>query len=508
MDEKLIEELREARARAYDYARPEAVAKVHARGHLTARERIAALIDPGSLVEFGILAESPGMEGPADGLVNGIASIDGCSVVVASYDYSVYGGTQTGINHGKLDRMIELAYDNRWPFICFADGGGARAQNLGGAGGGFSRGLSGRFGTFDGMAALSGWVPTVAVVAGRSFAGNASIAGFSDFIVATRGSAIGMGGPPLVEAALGLKLTPEELGPSEMHEQVGGIDLLVDDEPAAITAARQYLAYFLGDRPDAGPSATAETINAIVPANRRRAYDMRRVVEALADAGGVFELRPNWARSAITSLIRLGGRSVGVIANQPLSDIAGAIDSAASDKIARFVQLCDAFDLPIVSLIDNPGFMLGPQAEKAGIARHHARTIMAHYHRTVPLYSVQIRKAYGLGPSGMGAGTSTRSDVRLAWPTAESGGMGLEGAASLVRRDEIRSAAGAGAARAIREDFATEVRARGSGLTAGRRYSFDDIIEPSETRQRLIALMRHAIPSPERHQKKHYVDTW
>ena len=503
-----MDDLHRARAAAYDDARPEAVAKVHARGHMTARERIGAMTDPGSFVEFGLLAETPGMPGAADGLVNGVAEIDGSFVVIASYDYSVYGGTQTGINHGKLDRMIDLAYDNRWPFICFADGGGARAQNMAGAGSGFSRGLTGRFGTFDGMAALSGWVPTVAIVAGRSFAGNASIAGFSDVVIATRGSAIGMGGPPLVEAALGLKLTPEELGPSEMHERVGGIDLLVDNEATAIDVGKQYLSYFRGDVTAGEPSQTADAISAIVPQNRRRAYDMRRIVEAIADADSVLELRPNWAKAAITALIRLGGTPAGVIANQPLSEIGGAIDSDTSDKIARFVQLCDAFDLPIVSLVDNPGFMLGPEAERAGIARHHARTIMAHFHRTVPLYSVQIRKAYGLGPSGMGAGTSTHSDVRLAWPTAESGGMGLEGAASLVRRDEIRSAGDASEARAIRDDFANEVRERSSGLAAGRRYSFDDIIAPEETRDRLIALMRFARRPPPRDRKKHYIDTW
>ena len=439
MNQKLIDEVLEAREQAYDEARPEAVARVHDRGHLTARERISAMLDPGSFVEFGVLAQpmDPAQSGAADGLVDGVGTIDGSPIAISSYDYSVYGGTQSGLNHGKLDRMIELAYDHRWPFLCFADGGGARAQNLESTSN--TRGISGRFGTFDGIAALSGWVPTVAVVSGRSFAGNASIAGLSDFIVVTRDSAIGMGGPPLVEAALGLKLTPEELGPAEMHERVGGLDLLVDDEPAAITAARKYLTYFLGDLASGEPSPTADTIRSIVPENRRRAYDMRKIVAAVANADSVLELRPNWGRSLITSLVRMDGRSVGVIANQPLSEIGGAIDSNAADKISRFVQLCDAHDLPMVSFIDNPGFMLGPEAEQAGIARHHARTILTHAHRTVPLFCVQIKKAYGLGPQGMGKG---QADLALAWPSTESGGARGGCVAGAPRRDRSRRGRG------------------------------------------------------------------
>ena len=286
------------------------------------------------------------------------------------------------------------------------------------------------------MAALSGWVPTVSVVSGRSFAGNASIAGISDVVIATRDSAIGLGGPPLVEAALGIKMTPDELGPAELHESVGGVDLMVETEAEAIEAAGRYLRYFLGDLEQYEESPQAARIRSIVPSNRRRAYDMRKVLRAVMDHDSVMELRPVWAPQAITALARLGGRAVGVIANQPLSAIAGAIDSDASDKLARFIQLCDAYDLPMVSFIDNPGYMVGRPAEASGIARHHARPIIAHHHRTVPLYTIQLRKAYGLGPAAMGNSYAQR-DLRLAWPTAESGAMGLEGAALLVRRDEI-----------------------------------------------------------------------
>ena len=357
------------------------------------------------------------------------------------------------------------------------------------------------------MAALSGWVPTVSVISGRSFAGNASIAGLSDVVIATRDSAIGMGGPPLVEAATGQKLTPDELGPAEMHNEVGGIDLMVETEAEAIDAAGRYLRYFLRDAEDTGEAPEAASIRSIVPSNRRRAYDMHKVLRAVMDRDSIMELRPVWAPQLITALARLGGRAVGVIANQPLTVIAGAIDSDASDKIARFIQLCDAYDVPMVSFIDNPGYMVGRAAEQSGIARHHARPIIAHQHRTVPLYTIQLRKAYGLGPAAMGNSFAPR-DLRLAWPTAESGGMGLEGAALLVRRDEIAEAGDPEEARRIRDEFAEDLRRQGSALNAGKRYDFDDVIAPEETRERLIKMLKMTPPPPPRTAKKHPIDAW
>ncbi len=507
MDDEIIEEIIEARARALDSARSEAVAKVHGRDKFTARERIAMMLDAGSFVEYGMLAvpANPAMTGPADGLVQGFGTVVGHPVAIASYDYTVQGGTQTALNHGKFDRLIELVHDRRWPLITFADGGGARAHDLGGS----RMGLTGRWGTFDGMAQLSGWVPTVSIVSGRSFAGNASIAGLSDCIIATRDSAIGMGGPPLVEGATGLKLTPDDIGPAEMHDRVGGIDLMVETEAEAIDAASRYLRYFLFDLPDGEVDPWAERIRSIVPSNRRRAYDMRRVIRAIMDRDSVLELRPTWAPQLITALARLGGRSVGIIANQPLSRIAGAIDSDASDKIARFIQLCDAHEIAMVSLVDNPGYMVGRPAEEAGIARHHARPIIAHQQRTVPLYTVQLRKAYGLGPAAMGNSYAPR-DIRLAWPTAESGGMGLEGASLLVNRDRIREVERDDPAEAkrLRDEWANEMRERNSAINAGRRYDFDDVILPEETRDVLIAMLRMTPRAPLSAVKKHPVDAW
>ena len=300
----------------------------------------------------------------AGGLVAGLGTLYGKGIAISSYDYTVWGGTQTGINHSKIDRIMDLAIRHRFPFVCFADGGGARAQGLRSSGF-FGGGMANEVGTFDGMALMSGWVPTVAVVSGRSFAGNASIAGMSDVVFATRGSAIGIGGPPLVEAALGIAMTPEELAPSEMQEEIGGADLLIDSDAEGAELVRRYLAYFLVERTDGTQSPTHDTIRSIVPDNRRGVYDMRKVdrrprrrrqrVRAAAELG---------RRRRSPSLVRMGGHAVAVIANQPMSNIAGAIDSDAADKLARFISLADAFDLPIVSLMDNPGFMLGPDAER------------------------------------------------------------------------------------------------------------------------------------------------
>jgi acetyl-CoA carboxylase carboxyltransferase component len=436
----------------------------------------------------------------------------GKSIAICSYDYSVWGGTQTGINHSKIDRIMDLAIRHRFPFVCFADGGGARAQGLRGGAAAFGgQAMSHEVGTFDGMALLSGWVPTVAVVSGRSFAGNASIAGLSDVVFATRGSAIGMGGPPLVEAALGIEMTPEELAPSEMHELSGGIDLLIDSDAEGADLVRRYLSFFLVERTEPTLSPTHDTIRAIVPDNRRGVYDMRKVIRALADEDSVFEVRPKWATAAITAFVRMGGHPVAVIANQPLSPIAGAIDSNAADKFARFIQLADAFDFPIVSLMDNPGFMLGPQAERAGIARHHARPIMAQVHRTVPLFLVHIRKAYGLGPMAMG-GMFQPTDLRLAWPTVEAGGMALEGAAALIQRREapqpVNEDGVSQTSRERRDELASSMREASLAISAARRYAYDEVIDPAETRDRIIRML-NLLPHPSaRTGKKHYVDTW
>ncbi len=450
LDRRRVDDVHRARERGRDAKRTEAVARVHASGHMTARERIEALLDPGSAVEFGALQGRLGDEWVATlGGVDFVGTVGGRPVVASSTDYSDRGG---GYGAGYLARLFALAQQNRWPAVLFVDGGGSRAQSLEAPGTRLAR-LQGRYpggtGFFEGLAALAGWVPLIAVVSGPSFAGHATLAAFCDVIITTRGSAIGMGGPPMVEAGLGIKLRPTELGPVEMLEAIGGIDLLVDDESQAIAAAKRCLSYyddFAGGRaPERGPEI-AETVPDEGP------YDMHRAIAALVDEDSFFELRPNFAVSLITGFARMDGRSVGIIANQPQSPNGGAIDQNAAGKIARFVQQCDGYGLPILSLVDTPGFviLLPDGSEQPGMTRHHARPVRALHHRTAPLISVQLRKARGLAAAAMSGIGSARTLplLRLAWPGVELG--------------------------------------------VHDRYSqgFDEVVDPAETRERILSVLR------------------
>lgn len=476
MNESAVDKVLEAREQRSDERRSSAAASVHANGRLTARERVEALLDPGSAVEYGVIAAQtaePREWIPSTGGVDFVGTVDGQAVATSSTDFTDHGG---GYGAGRLTRLLQLAHEHRWPVVGFFDGGGSRAQVPGRQRKAAANldGPIGRFGLFDGMAELSGSVPTVAVVSGPSFAGHASLAGFSDIVITTRGSSIGMGGPPLVEAALGVRLRPEELAPVEMHELRGGIDLLVDNEHEAIAAVRRYLAY-LRDLPAGDASATADSIGAIVPESGP--YDMHEVIAAIVDAESTFELRAKFATSLITTLARIGGKTVGVLANQP-AIFDGAIDPAAADKIARFVELCDAYGYPMLSLIDTPGFVRGAQIDnepaRPGLSRHHMRPLLAHHHRTVPLFSVQIGRSSSLGAfamAGFGDGHSI-APLRLAWPSV-----------SLVNDDS----------------FTNSVQARNA---------FDDVVLPTETRAKILAVLRLIErPAPDL-VKRHTIDTW
>lgn len=483
MDELQLRQITDARERVLDAARPEAVASVHAQGRLTARERIDELTDPGSFVEYGMLAgESPEVDdnAHADGLVGGVARVDGAPILVASYDVTVRDGTQTDRNMRKLVRLLYLANRHRWPFVCFVDGDGARPDQplLPPPVVVYSRGT---WDVFEGLAELSGWAPTIAVISGRSLDGNAGIAMLCDCVVATAGSSVGSRSDDGTVSTTSV----EELAAD------GSVDLLVDDEHQAIASIADYLTYWGDGFGIAEPSDTHDRIADLIPDDRRQAYDARQVVTAVADADSVLELGRQWGPSMITCFATMGGRPVGIFANQPISPVAGAIDAEAADKAARFVELCDAYEMPLVSLIDNPGYMVGPDAEREGIARHHARPLSALHHRTVPLCSVQMRKAYGLGPWAMSGWGSSRimPEMRLSWPSVESGGMSLEGAAFLVKRKEIKAATSEEDARAIRDAYADEMRNPASGVSAGRTYSFDDVVLPHETRDRIIAML-------------------
>ncbi len=469
--------------------------RVHERSG-SARVAIDQLCDAGSFVEYGPLAghrSEVDDDAAADGLVGGVGEQDGHPVVIAAYDRTVRNGTQSERNQRKLAKLIYLARTNRWPLVLVLDGDGARPDDhqpvppvvV------YTRG---RWDGYDGLAELSGWVPTVAVLHGRVLDGHLGLAFLCDAVIAVAGTQVGS-----AEAA---RTRPvEDLGAR------GELDVVVDDLDAACASARRYLSYWYDADASWQEAPTAGRIGSIVPDNRRRAYDMRALIAAFADAGSVLELGRGWASSMVTALARLHGRSIGIFANQPLSPTAGAIDSGAADKAARFIELCDAYELPLVSLVDNPGYMVGPEAERNGIARHHARPLSALHHRTVPLYSVQVRKAYGLGPYAMSGYGSSRlvPELRLAWPSVESGGMSLEGAAYLVKRKEIQAAATPQEARAIRDAYAEEMRDVASGVRAARTYSFDDVILPEETRPR-IAVMVRRVPRALPATKKHPID--
>lgn len=475
MDQKSIDALHAAQKMRTDAARPDIVKRVHTSGRLTARERLQLLLDEDSATEYGTIAgKTPDGEWiPETGGLDFVGTIEGQAVIASATDYTDRGG---GYGAGRLGRLFTLAHEQRWPLALFVDGGGSRARHpRAGLGHVEFSGPIGRFTIFDGNAELSGWVPTVAIVSGPSFAGHASLAAFSDFVIATKGSSIGLGGPPMVEAALGIRLSASELAGAEMQEATGGIDLLVDDDPAAVTAARKYLAYYQ-DHDSGRPAETASHLNSLVPDEGR--YDMYPVIEALVDADSLFELRPRFAESVITALARIEGRTVGVLGNQPLvADC--AIDNDGATKITRFVELCDAYEYPLISLIDTPGCVATWQhkgettAIEPGITRWHARPIIAHQNRTVPIFSVQVRRGYGLGPSLMRGYSSARGvpALCLAWPTVEVG-----------RHDGFSSI-----------QYSTAI---------------DDVVAPGQTRDRIAKVLRHLKRRVEREEKKHPLDSW
>ncbi len=472
MEQQLIDDLLDARTSAE-------------KGGLKSRERIATLCDANSFQEYGALTRSG--DATAAGIVAGLGRINGHPAVVVAND----GVAPTSIDQAQMDRMMTIAVEKAWPFVFFAGGGEGRADA---AVQSRSLGMGGsRIGLFDGLCELSGLVPSIAIITGETLDQDAAIAMFSDFVVATNGSSIGMG--------------EGEPRPVEEAEKQGDIDLVVAGEAAAIAAVRTYVSLLLADEPAGDASPEAARIADILPASRRRAYDMHKVITAIADVDSILELRPNWGTSLITSLVRIAGRTVGIFANQPMSRVAGAIDATAADKMCRFIELCDAYGIPLLSLIDSPGFHIGKEAERGGIARHHVRTLSAIEHRDVPLYCVQIRKAYGLGPLVMrGSWGHLPPELRLAWPTVETGGMSLEGAAYLTKRKEILAAKTPEEALAIRDEYANTLRARESGVRAGRNFSFDDIILPEETRDRVIAMLDLS-PRIHRTRKKTYLDT-
>lgn len=514
-----LAEVNERQALTHDPQRPEAVARRRRTNQRTARENVEDLCDPGSFAEYGSLVLAARRQKhsvdeltkrtPADGLVAGLGRVNGhlfpdedARCVVMSYDYTVLAGTQGKMNHKKKDRMFELAEKWRLPMVFFTEGGGGRPGDTDIP---FAANLHSN--AFHLFAKLSGLVPMVGVVSGRCFAGNAVLLGCCDVVIATENSTIGMGGPAMIEGGgLGV-FRPEEVGPVSVMGPNGVIDVLVADEAEAVAAAKQYLGYFQGavadwDCPD------QRLLRRVIPEDRLRIYDVRAVIETMADTGSVLELRREFGLGMVTALVRIEGRPVGIVANNPVH-LAGAIDSDGSDKAARFMQLCDAYDIPLVFLCDTPGNMVGPEAEKTALVRHCCRMNVIGANVTVPTFTIVLRKAYGLGAQAMAGGGFHAPFFAISWPTGEFGGMGLEGAIKLGFRDELAAVEDPDERMARYEELVAGMYRQGKAINAASLFELDNVIDPADTRDWIMAGLRSAPPPPRREGKKRpWIDTW
>ena len=491
-----LREVLERHAFTQDAHRPEAVARRRATGQRTARENLASLCDEGSFSEYGALAiaaqrsrrtlDDLVQNTPADGMVTGIASVNGAlfgtektRCVVMAYDATVLAGTQGMRNHQKTDRMLGIALQQRLPVVLFAEGGGGRPGDTDMP---VVAGL--HVSTFASYARLSGQVPVVGIVSGRCFAGNAALLGCSDVIIATRRSNIGMAGPAMVEGGgLGV-FTPEQIGPSDVQAGNGVIDVLVDDDAQAVTLARQYLSYFQG-RLGEWSAADPGLLRDAMPPNRVRAYDMRQVMQLISDTGTLLELRAGFGVGIFTALARIEGRPVGLLASNP-AHLGGAIDADAADKAARFMQLCNAHGLPLVSLVDTPGFMVGPEVEARAQVRHVSRMFVVAAHLRVPLLAVVLRKGYGLGAMAMTGGGFHSPLLTAAWPSGEFGAMGLEGAVRLGYRKELAAAAEGPERDALYDKLVDRQYTDGAAINMAATLEIDAVIDPAETRRWLL----------------------
>ena len=522
--DKIRPDLQEALNRialGQDESRPEAVAKRYKTGHRTARENINDVIDEGSFIEYGALTiaaqrrrrsvDDLMQNTPADGMVTGIGSVNkklfpsqDTQCIVMSYDYMVLAGTQGLQNHRKKDRMFEIAKELKLPIILFTEGGGGRPGDTDGAG---IAGLDCL--AFQLWGELCGLVPRIGITSGRCFAGNAALLGASDVIIATMDANIGMGGPAMIEGGgLGV-FTPDEVGP--MSEQVpnGVVDIAVQDEAEAVKVAKQYLSYFQGSLTE-WEVQDQRLLRNIIPENRLRIYDVRRVINTLADENSVLEIRAEFAPGMITALARIEGRAVGIVANNP-SYLSGAIDSNCADKAARFLQLMDAFDIPILSLCDTPGIMVGPEAEKTALVRHAARMFVIGANLTVPYLTIVLRKGYGLGAQAMAGGGFKAGVFTVSWPTGEFGGMGLEGAVRLGYRKELEAIDDLGERELAFQQRVDVMYERGKGVNYATAFEIDGVIDPIDSRKWIVSALK-SVPKESGRKgnsnKKRVVDTW
>jgi acetyl-CoA carboxylase carboxyltransferase component len=513
-----LQALLDRRALLEDASRPEAVARRHAQGGRTARENLADLVDAGSLLEYGAYAvaaqrsrrslDDLQRNTPADGLITATGSVNAAlfgaersRIAVMAYDYTVLAGTQGYFNHHKSDRLLAIAEAQRLPLVLFAEGGGGRPGDVD------SLTIAGlHITTFQRFARLSGQVPVVGIVSGRCFAGNAALLGCCDVIIATDNSSIGMGGPAMIEGGGLGRVQADEVGPVSVQGPNGVIDLQVADEAAAVAAAKRYLGYFQGPlTADAPAGGEALSLRLALPPNRNALYDPRAIVHTVMDAGSVLELRRDFGVGVITALARLGGRAVAVAASQP-RHLGGALDAPGCDKLARFMQLADAFGLPLISFVDTPGFMVGPESEKTAMVRRAGRLFVTAASLRIPVFSVMLRRGYGLGAMALTAGHFHAPVAIAAWPSGEFGPMGIEGSVRLGFRKELEAAAPE-ERDTLFEQLVAEAVAKGQALNMASHLEIDDVIDPAETRdwlQRGLSSVAGRLLAP----RRGFVDAW
>ena len=515
-----LAELNERLAFGLDEQRPEAVARRHQTNQRTARENIEDLCDENSFIEYGALAVAAQRQRrsvgdliaktPADGLITGTGTVNGslfgeqkARCLVMAYDYTVLAGTQGFFNHKKMDRMLKLAHAQRLPLIFFAEGGGGRPGDVDAAGV-MAAGLDlSTFGLFGG---LSGKAPMIGIVSGYCFAGNAALLGCCDIIIGTRNANIGMGGPVMIESGGLGSFSPEQIGPMEIQSKNGVVDITVADEAEAVAVARQYLSYFQGAT-TAWEAKDQALLRDLVPENRRRVYDVRKLIKMMADKKSFLELRPDFGPCMITGFIRIEGHPLGVIANN-CQHMGGAIEANGADKAARLMQMCNVHRLPIVSLIDTPGFMVGPEIEQQAQVRHVCRMFVAGAHVTVPYFSVVTRRGYGLGAMAMARGGFHESFFTASWPTGEFGGMSLEGAVKAGFRKELDAAANPEEREALYNKLVEQLYERGKAVNMASYVEIDSVIDPAETRKWIMRGLKSAAPWFKSKHQDPYVDCW
>jgi acetyl-CoA carboxylase carboxyltransferase component len=515
-----LSELSQRLSFGMDECRPKAVARRRGKNQRTARENLKDLLDKDSFIEYGALnlaaqrsrrtVEDLRVNTPADGLIAGIGTVNAsrfgerkARCMAMSYDYTVLAGTQGYFNHKKMDRLLNLADEQRLPLILFAEGGGGRPGDTD-AEGVMIAGLD--LSTFGLFARLSGRVPLVGIVSGYCFAGNAALLGCCDLIIATRNANIGMGGPVMIEGGGLGRFTPEQIGPVEVQSENGVVDITVEDEAAAVAVAKQYISFFQGGTTE-WEADDQTLLRDMIPENRRRAYNCRDIITTIADRDSFLELRPGFGQAMITGLVRIEGEPFGLIANN-CQHMAGTIAADDADKAARFMQLCNVHGLPVLSLVDTPGFMVGPEIEQHAQVRHVSRMFIVGSHLIVPFFSIVLRRGYGLGAMAMARGGFHESFFTASWPTGEFGGMGIEGAVKAGFKKELAAIEDPAERERYYDDMVAKRYEKGKAVNMASYMEIDAVIDPADTRKWVLRGLKSLPPKKGEQIFPPFIDSW